>query len=1573
MSNNFDKFAILESFLDEVNSYLPEIQANLDRLQQRPNDIDTIEETYRRTHTIAGSAAMMEFAGLAHVAQGMEDILGDALDSQSPVDPPTVALLRRSFARLSRLVENIRTGADDGSAVAEDDADRSAWRGKSAAGPAPAHGIDSFAASAGNGAAQATGYESHSAPIQVPDWLAAFAAPAAENMAPAPAPPPPAAPPTPASSFDAYSISSASGPAFDSRFAAPHMPAGAFDGSPYPGGMPMDPFQGPVSGMPTGSGYAGAMPAQPNNNGFSSSAPFASSSAGGIGQFGHSDISPEASFDEILRSFQASASQPYDAADAPEMHAPERGAATGPSWSPATPAAHDVADLGTSALPAMSPPPWPATPQPTSPDLHWSVGASTPAAQSGYAAPAPVSNDYAASAGWQGYAASASSGRYAQSAQLPAAMASTPGATSAAVFTDIHTEEEAVRRQVASLRDVAAELREAAQAMEDERTELRTFLDGSRDALERLEDWAGQQMGLDLRHSPDAVRRYLPLSVIWVTTTRLKQLVALLKNSGRGLTATQEQIEETLGGLRSAIDSAGAIYSSVSSIGSEPAGGFSATVAQVTWTPPAPPQPPTVDANASSRVQRIEAQLSPGTRAEIERDVREQLRRELEDDVRAEVAAEVRRDEEERLRQELQIQLRRQFLAELTPSIAAGVGVGAAFSGGEVLPQMLLSADRAPKPVQVTSDQSPEALEVFREEAQEHLQTITAGIAQLESNPADVSVLQSVRRAMHTLKGAAGMMGFTPIQQIAHASEDLLDRFVEDGISLTPDILSLLLDTSEALDQLVSGVISDPDEQRQLLRSLTERYAVQTGAPVTPPSAEVAADFERGDDAAIAGATEVESAHEAPVPGATTPDLSVRLQLSKLDDLVNLFGELLINRSILEERIDRLNRIVGDAVVVGERLRDVGGQLETRFEAATLPSGRGTTTALGAPPRENGTGWAASNPGRVISGGLQGAIPAYASEFDELELDRYTEFHRLSRGLSEGVADAVTLSHEMEAIIRECQASFARENRLTSDFQDRLLKARLVPLQSLVPRLYRTVRASALREGKEVEFFAEGMNTEVDRKVFEEVAGPLLHLVRNAVNHGIEHSSEREAEGKPRAGKIIVSAAYEGNQVVISVRDDGAGVNPEKIRETAAARGWIDPHASLTEKEAINLMFRSGVSTAASLTEESGRGVGLDVVRDTVTRLRGTVEVESGVNRGTLFTLKFPISLQIARAVLVRIGSQTVAIPMAAVDQIGRLDYYQRVPGQPPAIELRGERYPLAHLASYLKMPPGTVDERASVLLVNAGKRRVALLVDAVVAQQEVVSKPLGPHLREVRGVAGAAVLGNGQVVLILELHELLAQQPHDVVQLPQPGARPAAASVDTAATVTQMPTSPLPAYPAATDTRAPIYDRRTAAPVTPPPAPIRPQQKEFVVARPPDAGAAQNRVIMPQQARNSYVLVVDDSPSVRRVVSNMLKAHGWEVQTARDGVEALEVIARQVPAAVLLDIEMPRMDGYELMATVRSQEQHRYLPLIVLTSRAATKHQQRALQLGADAYVVKPYQDEELLRTIATLVQARQ
>ncbi len=662
---------------------------------------------------------------------------------------------------------------------------------------------------------------------------------------------------------------------------------------------------------------------------------------------------------------------------------------------------------------------------------------------------------------------------------------------------------------------------------------------------------------------------------------------------------------------------------------------------------------------------------------------------------------------------------------------------------------------------------------------------------------------------------------------------------------------------------------------------------------------------------------------------ASRDDLNVSVRLQKLDELINLFGELLVNRSVLEERIQRLVRLVSDVGVSSNRLRDVGQKLESGFEAAALPSGRSVTVMPGD-----------GNQSIILSGSNKKnnqsniELSAHLSEFDELELDRYTEFHQLARGLSEGISDMGTLSSEMDTVIRECEGVFARENRLSTTFQDRLMKMRLVPLASMTPRLYRAARAVALKQQKEFDFLLEGEATEVDRTVYEEIAGPLLHLMRNAVNHALETPEVRVQKGKPAVGKIKLSASYEGNQVVITVRDDGKGIDFDHVRNTAIARGFIQPDQVLNEQDVMELIFRAGFTTAEVLSEESGRGVGLDVVRDSVSRLRGTLEVESMLGQGTAFTMKFPTTLAIQSAMMVRVSGQQFAVPTVIVESVGRLDNFKRTTqaGQ-PAVVVHGDLYPLASLAQYLSLPVGVFGDKAQLLLVNARGNRVALMVDEVKGKSDIVMKNLGPHLRNVHGIAGGTVLGNGRVVLVLELSDLLSTRARIVMNM----SGSAAAAVPPIA-------------------------------MTGPQASIK-QSVDISTSKQGVVGAELTPIAAAIPKRGKHVLIVDDSPSVRRVVNNMLKQHGWETQMARDGVEALEMISLETPAAVLLDIEMPRMGGYELIATIRADGQYRTLPLVVLTSRAAAKHQQRAMQLGANAYVVKPYQDEELIKTLSSLV----
>ncbi|HVB21803.1 MAG TPA: response regulator [Ktedonobacteraceae bacterium] len=1521
MSNTFDKLSVLDSFIEEVNSYLPEIEANLERLAQSPGDMEALEETYRRTHTIGGSASMMDFPGLAHVAHGMEDILYDVQDGIASLDAPTIGLLQRSLGRLHRLLEGVREGIDENAVIAEDDADYVQYRAA----------LDSLAQISSESVGTTGQLES---PF--------------------------------ASAEQGKSSSSSSMPTLDEVLAS---------------------FRTPIPTADTAQGDDVAWPED-------------------IATVSYTTSPSLQEEQQQERQYEAPRPEETQRSGSLEMLAAMM---QQPIVQQPTIPMSNVQNADEQAYDAL--------------DLLYED-------ETKQHATGVFSNQ-------QGYERfpDKSLGTYNAGVGTPNEHAPLP------VLGDMRQEAQSLALQTSSLQEMLQQLRMAMSVVEAQRAEFKGFLNGSKDALERMEDWAGQAMGLNLRNSPEQVRRFLPLSVMWVANTKLKKVFDLLAQITNGVEMTEEQIQALVQQLQRSIEACGKAFEQLQSDN---------TAGMFTHDPGWSPWDMQVSREADALRERVtfERRGDPSVlRAEIEAQLRQELqheyesrpltlanRHELEQQIRHEILQEFEAKRqlqesvagrektesvveiEARLRSEIEIQVRQEFLSQITTGDMdiSKVSVQSLVPPSPTIPRVSNFADQAriatgltelehpqspstypgqaspvspksastasqvvssPPPVFQTpvdamvppplppsvaqqqtasslssshaslysGDLGEEAADIFRLEAEEHLQTISFHVAALEKDPSNRDLIQGIRRATHTLKGAAGMMGFRSIAELSHISEDLLESIIEGNTVVTPAVLGLVLDTAEILDQLINSNGADSQDDNEKVQILRKRYEILLGeqsASLVSLDEEIDADIDAADDLEVSVNSVFVGGQSAGTNAqrANRGDLSVRVRLQKLDELVNLFGELLVNRSILEERIERLIRLVSEVGISSNRLRDVGQKLESRFEAATLPSGHSVQVMPGEGNRNlkngqsfNGNG----NRGRVE--------PEHFADFDELELDRYTEFHQLARGLSETVSDMSTLGIDMEAVIRECESVFARENRLNTTFQDRLMKARLVPLSTMTPRLYRAARSVALKQHKEFEFLLEGEATEVDRTVYEEIAGPLLHLMRNAVNHAIETPDVRVQHGKPPVGHIKLSAAYEGNQVVITVRDDGKGIDPENVRNAAIARGLIRPNQTLSDSDVIDFVFQPGFSTAEVLSEESGRGVGLDVVRDSVSRLRGSLEVESTPGQGTAFTMKFPTSLAIQSAMMVRVGGEQFAIPTVMVESIGRLDNFQHTTvGGQPAVVVQNDRYPLTMLSQLLSLPENAVNEKAQLLFVNTGGYRVALVIDEIKGKLDVVMKNLGPHLRSVRGIAGGTVMGNGRVVLVLELLELLSAQNRAI-------ARSAGPSMNTALregfVVPSSHVTPRPTTVIRNSQNQQNQQSLSATVATHPPAPA------------------------PQQDHGKHVLVVDDSPSVRRVVGNMLKQHGWEVQMARDGVEALEMISRETPAAVLLDIEMPRMDGYELIATVRAQEQYRTLPLVVLTSRAAGKHQQRAMQLGASGYVVKPYQDGELISTLNSLV----
>lgn len=780
-----------------------------------------------------------------------------------------------------------------------------------------------------------------------------------------------------------------------------------------------------------------------------------------------------------------------------------------------------------------------------------------------------------------------------------------------------------------------------------------------------------------------------------------------------------------------------------------------------------------------------------------------------------------------------------------------------------------------PLELRLPSDTSPDLVEIFSLEATEHVEAISRFLGTLASTPDDRECLPDLRRTVHTLKGAAGMVSFRAVSTLAHRMEDLLDQLCEGSSVVSPELFDTMRVTTEALEDLVQGE-ADDDTLRRKIGDAFARYAGVLGLGAPPPRE------------AAEEATETEAVERPPGPadrrGATDRGASakvVRIPAGRLEDLVKLVGELVINRSTFEQHFAGLIRHVEELRLSTLRLGRIAQKLDAEYEVRAL-AGRGVAADGRSKPR----------PTTFRTHG-----------FDELELDRYTEFHLLLRELTETSGDLAAVGSRLRDTINDFDGDLTRLRRLTGEVQDKVMQFRMVPLAGLASRLDRAVRATAEGCGKLADFVLEGEQVMIDKAVLEELADPLLHLLRNAVDHGLESLPVRRALGKPERGRIVVRACYEGTQTVIQVEDDGAGLSVERVRARAIERGEVSAAAAaqLGDQDVMAFVFRPGFSTAATISEVSGRGIGLDVVKSTVRRLKGEIRIDSIQGHGTRFTIRVPLTLAIVRVLLVRAAGQTFAIPLATVTRVIRVDLSTAERVGENRIVYEGNRtYSIAHLGQVLGWPCSTAVGWVPVLIVTAGDGHMAVAVDEILENRDAVVKTLGTHLRRVRGVSGATLLGDGSVVLILN---------------------PADFARDVGF----------------------VGDRTAAA---------------------PESSSA---------ARDRTVLVVDDSLSVRQVLTGLIKKAGWTALQARDGLEALELVQRAAsnPDVILLDVEMPRMDGYELTSTLRSQPAHKDIPIVMLTSRAGEKHRLKAMAVGATDYLVKPCQEEALLQRIEQLMRA--
>jgi chemosensory pili system protein ChpA (sensor histidine kinase/response regulator) len=588
-----------------------------------------------------------------------------------------------------------------------------------------------------------------------------------------------------------------------------------------------------------------------------------------------------------------------------------------------------------------------------------------------------------------------------------------------------------------------------------------------------------------------------------------------------------------------------------------------------------------------------------------------------------------------------------------------------------------------------------------------------------------------------------------------------------------------------------------------------------------------------------------------------------RVDAELLEELLNAAGEISIYHSRLNQQVSSFDFHVEELAATVARLRNQLRKLEIETEAQIMHSHQDTLVA---------------------------------KDFDPLELDRYSNIQQLSRALAESANDLSSLKDLLKSVTNEAESLLVQQSRVTAELQDGLMRTRMVPFERHVPRLTRLVRQVAEESGKRVELAVEGASGELDRQVLDKMLPPFEHMLRNAVVHGIETTAERQAVGKPAVGRITIRLHREGAEMVIDVADDGAGLDVEAIRRKAYEQDLLQPDNKVTDEEIMDLILKPGFSTAGSVTQAAGRGVGMDVVANEVKKLGGSLRISSVTGQGTNFTVRLPFTLAITQALIVSTGEEVYALPLPSVEgvaRVPRVELENLLSQSEPSYQYGEQTYKFRHLGMYLggqaaKLPED--DTSVPIILVQAGEYSAALLVDEMLASREIVVKSLGPQLAGIRGISGATILGDGKIILILDIHALVR-------------------------------------------TGAPVVEIRTAAPA---PSDDRP-----------------------------LALVVDDSITVRRVTERFLQRNGLRVATAKDGLDAISVMQDHMPDVILLDIEMPRMDGYEFASHVRNDPRISDVPIIMITSRVGDKHRARAIELGVDDYLGKPYQDAQLLDAI--------
>ncbi|RKZ67309.1 MAG: hypothetical protein DRR16_11475, partial [Candidatus Parabeggiatoa sp. nov. 3] len=768
-----------------------------------------------------------------------------------------------------------------------------------------------------------------------------------------------------------------------------------------------------------------------------------------------------------------------------------------------------------------------------------------------------------------------------------------------------------------------------------------------------------------------------------------------------------------------------------------------------------------------------------------------------------------------------------------------------------------------------------ELLEAYLQETPQHAGDFSTCIQNIIQNP-EIAEIERAQRIAHTLKGSSNILGIKGIANIAHHLEDTLEYLAKHQIVPPEELTNTMVEAADCIEIMVDALLGqdDPPQQaQQVLQSVLDwANRIDKGKLDAPPPRETT------ESAAPTPVKAEPKKAEADKPATdaapSTPEQVLRVPTKTIDELMRLVGELSISVGQIQERLKQVMHNTRTLTDQNLRLQ------QKTFELENLVDVRGIT-------------------------GVENGYPKTAqheNEFDPLEFEEYNELHSVAHSFIESIVDNRELAMSVREDLVELETMFIHQDRLNKEFQNNIMTTRMVQVNTILSKLQRNVRQTCRMTGKKVELIVEGTDILIDSEVLNNLGDPLQHILRNAIDHGIENADERTLLGKPESGSIKLSFYREGNNIVVKCEDDGQGLNYTNIRFTAIQRGLITETQELTDQELARLILMSGFSTKSGVTQVSGRGVGMDVVHTNIRQMKGTLDLMSKTGQGTTILIKLPMTLVTVHVLLVRVSNSRYGIPTNNIEQAlapGVGEFYQV--GDEMTLKMGKNIYALKSLASLLNLPSvrekNDENETRPIILVRQETGITAVVVDELLDTHDLVMKSMGNYVKNLHGVAGASILGDGALVPLLDLPELL---------------------------------------------RSPMQAAMSSMPQL--------QDEQAMPAGP---------VTIP------HIMIVDDSLSVRKSLSLLVEDAGFETQLAKDGLEAIEMMNQTRPNVMLVDMEMPRMNGLELTAHVRANQATQNLPIFMITSRTTEKHREQAKNAGVNAYLTKPYQDTELLDLI--------